>query len=154
MVWGLQSSFPTSSKHCILVGADTVPSLPFTFARVLRMPTAIPSFVSDQSAMVASTRGCDRRCGKDLSSRGAHGTRKCDHCGRMNHTCDKCWDKFGKSDWLKMSLLINLLATRLHLPQLPSFIHNFFGLRLANTTIASHATLSVISAHLTSKDSS
>ena len=42
--------------------------------------------------MASSTRGrgirgtCGHGCGRD--------SRKCDHCGRSNHTSDKCWDKF------------------------------------------------------------
>ena len=53
----------------------------------------VPALVLDQTAMVSSTRGRGRGsrghgCGRDV--------RKCDHCGRNNHTLDKCWDKFGR----------------------------------------------------------
>lgn len=41
-----------------------VPSLSFTFAHALRVSTGVPTSLPDQSAMVVSSRGCDRGRGR------------------------------------------------------------------------------------------
>ena len=48
--------------------------------------------------MVTSTRGHGHGRGRGRSSGGERGTRKCDHCGRINYTSDRCWDKFGRPE--------------------------------------------------------
>lgn len=81
----------------LVFGSKTVPSVPSTFGQVLRISTRTPSLL-DQSAMVSSTHGRGRGHGRERNLGGGRTVRKCDHYSRLNHTSDKCWDKFGRPE--------------------------------------------------------
>ena len=85
-----------------ILGGDTVPSLTIAFSHVLCIATSTPIVHNDQSTL--ATYGCRRDTGhgRGRDSGGGCSARwgnlKCDHCGHMNHSSDRCWAKFGKPD--------------------------------------------------------
>jgi len=111
---GLNTSLCNQVRGQILAG-DTIPSFSTTLSRVRCVSmrgdsSSGVSFSVEKSAMVVGGRGRGggRGCGRGHDSRGGHGhenmgPRHCAHCSRNNHTSDKCWDKFGKSEWAQIA---------------------------------------------------
>ena len=75
-----------------ILGAVTLLDLQSTFSRVLRISTAMPTPVTDQSAMAASSSHDRGSVGRE-----GWGGSCCQHCGRLGHRFEKRWNKFGKS---------------------------------------------------------
>jgi len=42
--------------------------------------------------------------GEDMDTK-TKGPRHCAHCGKNNHTLEKCWDKFSKHEWSQIANL-------------------------------------------------
>jgi len=101
-----------------ILGGDSIPTLTATFSRVMQVSTGanVSSASSmDLSAMYSGRgRGRGRRChfgggrgsfdaGRNVPGRRLNasdkGSRHCTHCGRNNHISEKCWTKFGRSEW-------------------------------------------------------
>ena len=95
---GLNSELASYIRGQIL-GVETIPPLQSTFSQLLRISTATPTAIPNESAMATSTRGRSRGHGHSSFSRQERDTRKCKQCGSNNHMLDKYWDKFGRPQW-------------------------------------------------------